>query len=363
MAARTRPVHVRKLETMKTRKLRIGVAGLGRIGWDFHCQRLAAHADYTLAAVADPLPARVQEAESTFGCRGFATFAAMIAAGDLDIVVVATPTHLHRAMAEAAFSAGLHVILEKPMAPTATEARAIARAATKAGRKLTIYQPHRLAAYLQHLRALLADGRIGQVYHVRRGMFAYVRRDDWQSLRKFGGGMLNNYGAHGLDQLLCLTGADIRRLFCELRRVVTLGDADDVVKVLYETKAGVLGELDINMGAALGSYELEVYGTHGAIHLNRGVFKRRWFDPEKLPAKELNRALASRNRAYPSDQIPWQEEELKVDPTLEVDIFADFAHAVRTGKPPFVPPAETVRVTELLERCRADARRILESRG
>ena len=291
---------------MKKKRIRIGVAGLGRIGWEFHCKTLAPHADFVLAAAADTEPARVKEAEATFGCRGFDSFEAMLAAGGLEAVVIATPTHLHRSMAEAAFAAGLHVILEKPMAPSAADARTIARCAKKCNRVLTVYQPHRLAAYLQHLRLLLASGRIGPVYHVRRGMFNYVRRDDWQSLRKYGGGMLNNYGAHGLDQLLSLTGTDVKRLFCQLRRVATLGDADDAVKVVYETRRGVLGELDINMGAALGLYELEVYGVHGAISLRSGVFTVRWFSLAQLPPKTLDKTLA----AYRQQTLPASDYEL-----------------------------------------------------
>ena len=347
---------------MKKKRIRIGVVGLGRIGWEFHCKTLALHADYVLAAAADTVPIRVKEAEATFGCRGFDNFETMLADGNLEAVVIATPTHLHRSMAEAAFATGLHGILEKPMALSAADARAIARYAGKCKRVLTVYQPHRLAAYLQHLRLLLDSGRIGPVYHIRCGMFNYVRRDDWQSLRKYGGGMLNNYGAHGLDQLLSLTGTDVKRLFCQLRRVAALGDADDAVKVVYETRRGVLGELDINMGAALGLYELEVYGVYGAISLRNGVFNVRWFSAAQLPPKTLDKALASRNRAYPSDEIPWQEEHIPVDQKLQADIFADFARAIRTGSTPFVPPAESVLVTEMLERCRRAAGRVINSR-
>ena len=116
------------------------------------------------------------------------------------------------------------------------------------------------------------------------------------------------------------------------------------------------------MGAALGLYELEVYGLHGAISLRNGVFNIRWFSAAQLPPKTLDKAIASRNRAYPSDEIPWHEEHIPVDQKLQADIFADFARAIRTGSTPFVPPAESVLVTEMLERCRRAAGRVLYSR-
>ena len=346
------------------RQIRIAVAGLGRIGWDFHCRQIAKHSrDFVLAAVADPEPARRAEAEKEFGCRAYADYREMLRAGGLDAMVVATPTHLHRAMAAAALRGGRHVILEKPMALTAADARAIADCAARRRRVLTVYQTHRLIAYFQQLRHLIADGRIGRVYHVRHGVFWFVRRDDWQSLRKYGGGMLNNYGAHDLDQALNLTGNRVKRLFCQLRRVATLGDADDAVKIVYETFDGVIGEVDINMGAAVRPYEFEVQGTTGGIRYQSNEFTVRWFDPRKLKPKKLHPGLASLGRSYPQEtDVPWREEKIPVDPRFEVDLYADFARAIRTGKPPFVPPAESVRVMEVMERCRRDAGPIVESR-
>ena len=175
----------------------------------------------------------------------------MLANAKLDAVLLASPTHLHAPMALAAFRRGLHVLLEKPMAADYREAQAIARAAKRANRVLTVYQPHRLRDYFQTVLKVLRSGRLGKVFHVKRAHYAFSRRDDWQALRKYGGGMLRNSGAHGADQLLAITGSNIKRVFCQLRRVASLGDAEDVVKMVYETREGVLGELEINHASLL----------------------------------------------------------------------------------------------------------------
>ncbi|MBT4823326.1 MAG: Gfo/Idh/MocA family oxidoreductase, partial [Lentisphaerae bacterium] len=204
-------------------KLKIAVAGLGRIGWNFHAKRIDASADFELAAVGDTVPERRAEAEDVFGCRSYADFATMIAEESLDAVVIATPTHLHLDMTLAAFEAGLDVLLEKPMASNLTEATEIVEAAEKLGRVLTVYQPHRLNAYFQHLKAIVDAGQIGRITQVLRGSFSYSRRNDWQSLQEYGGGMLNNYGAHFLDQVLQLIGYDTKRVVCDLQKVASLG--------------------------------------------------------------------------------------------------------------------------------------------
>ena len=330
------------------------------MGW-VHLQTLANHADYTIAGVADPVAERRAEAVAKFGCPAFASHEELLHAGQLDVVVIASPTHLHLPMAVAAFQAGLHVFLEKPMALTVAEARTIAQAAKRARRVLTICQPHRLMAYHQQTKQAIATGKIGQVYHIKRGGFGWVRRNDWQTLTKFGGGMLNNHGAHYIDQLLDLTGRDIERLFCRLSRVAAMGDAEDVVKLVYQTKTGILGEVEINMATPHGGYELEVYGTHGTLWKEGNTLKLKYFIPAELPARELETALASTGRQYPRDSAKFYEESIAIDAKHNIDMFADLAHAIRTGGAPFVKPAETLAVMQMLERCRKSAKRIIET--
>ena len=346
---------------MRSGKIRMGVAGLGRIGWPFHCAQIAAHPEFTLAAVQDLEEDRRTEAEDKYGARGYIRFEQMLKEEKLDAVAIATPTHLHREMAEAAFAAGCHVMLEKPMAPNAADAAAIVRAAARRARVLTVYQPRRAEAYFQHLRSLLSAGVIGDVYHVRIGMFQFTMRNDWQALRRFGGGMLNNYGAHALDQVLQLIGYDIRRIFCALRIVASVGDAEDVVKIVLESSGGVIGEVDINQASTINPYFIEVWGTRGALSLppdDMEHFTVRHLAPRSLRPKKLIPALASVGRLYPGGDVPVRETTIAVDPARAVDVYADFAKAIRTGKQPFVLPAEPLAVMRLIDRCRAQSGRI-----
>jgi len=341
-------------------KLKIGVTGLGRIGWE-HAKALANHADFTLAAVADPVGERRDEAVTKFGCAAFATHEELLQVEPLDVVVIASPTHLHRAMAVAAFQAEKHVLLEKPMAVTVAEAQEIAQAAQGARRVLTVYQPHRLREYHQLTRQIIAEGKLGKIYHVKRGAFGWGRRNDWQTLLKFGGGMLNNTGAHFIDQLFDLTGRDIDRMFCRLGRVAALGDAEDVVKLVYQTRAGILGEMEVNQATPGRGYEMEVYGAHGVLWKDDQVLKLRYFRPEELSARELETSLASTGRKYPRDTAQFYDETIACASLNSVDVYADLARAIRTGGEPFVKPAETLAVMQMLERCRQEAQPIVET--
>jgi predicted dehydrogenase len=171
--------------------------------------------------------------------------------------------------------------------------------------------------------------------------------------------MLGNYGAHGLDQVLALTGYDVEKVFCNLRRVASLGDAEDVVKVVYQTRGGVIGEVEINQACLHRPFDIEVYGTRGVITKNKDEFTVRSLSPRQLRAKRLNASLASPNREYPSDDVECRVEAIRVDPKYQVDVYKDFARAIRTGGEPFVPAAQTLEVMRVMEWCRKDSRRII----
>ena len=348
---------------MAKSRLRVAVAGLGRIGWDFHAQSLAAHPEYELVAVADTEAERRAEAEGALGVVAVADYGDMLDRVRLDVVVVATPTHLHRNMVLAALDRGLHVMLEKPMAANLRDARAIVRAAGKAGTRLTVYQPHRAAAYFQHLKQIVDSGRIGRVHWVRRGLFKYARRNDWQALRRFGGGMLNNYAAHALDQLLYLVGYDVRRVFGDLQRAASMGDAEDVVKIVLETRGGSIAEVDINQASCISPYEMLVWGTCGGIVYSGDRLWIRSFDPDQLPEKAMDNSLASADREYPSDQIDFVEETVPVDESLEVDVYANLANAILDDAPLLVDPRETLAVMGVMEKARESSGGIRNLRG
>jgi predicted dehydrogenase len=342
---------------MPPKRTRIAVSGLGRIGWEFHCREIAGHPRFDFVAVHDVDAGRLLEAERVYGVAGFRSFPKMLADCGLAAVAIATPTHLHKGMALEALRAGCHVLLEKPMARNSAEAAAIVRAAARRQRLLTVYQPLRASAYFQQLLKVLASGMIGEPYHVRIGSFNYVRRNDWQSLRRYGGGMLNNYGAHALDQLLQLIGYDIKRVFANLRVVASMGDADDVVKVVIESRKGLIGEVDINQASAINPYIMQIWGTRGVVVIprDRDGLNVTYFRQGDIPAKELNRSLASEGRKYPYDKIPFREQTVPVDRSLAVDFYANFADAIRKRRPLFVKPEEPLAVMRLIDRCRASS--------
>jgi len=336
--------------------LRTAVVGLGRIGWQFHGPQVAAHEGFSFIAAVDPLEERRQEAIERYGVRGYGTYEEMLAKETLDLVVIASPTPFHAGQVIAAFERGYDVFCDKPMAPTLAEADRMIETMRAHGRKLMVYQPHRARAEIVALRAILAQGWIGPVYMIKSARTGYTRRNDWQALRQYGGGMLNNYGAHHVDLLLHLSGSRARRVCCALRAIATLGDAEDVVKAVIETEDGTILDLDINIAAAHGMRPWHVLGRRGSAVLDEDewAWRVRFYGEEALGEGVVHEELAAPERRYDNvdEMIPWEEQVVPVTEYAAVDYYEQCYRYYALNEAPYVPIEETREVMRVLEMCR-----------
>ena len=115
--------------------VKVGVIGIGIMGWH-HARVLSLLKDAQLVAVADPDPERGQLATEQFGCDWFPDYHSLL--GEVEAVCIAVPTLLHHKVGQTCLEAGLHVLIEKPIAASQEEASALIVAANKAGRLLQV---------------------------------------------------------------------------------------------------------------------------------------------------------------------------------------------------------------------------------
>ena len=337
------------------------LAGLGRIGWQFHMPNILAHEGFALTGVCDPVEERLREAEALCPVTGYTDFTAMLAAEKPELVVLASPTHLHAEQAIYAMEQGCDVFTDKPIAPDLAETDRILAAMERTGRKLMVYQPHRGTAETCTLRELLRSGIIGKVYLMKMSSTAFLHRNDWQAFKKYGGGMLNNYGAHIIDKQLYLAGASAVSVHGHMNRITSAGDADDFVKLLLLTENGVTLDIEINMAAAIDLPDTIVYGSYGAIQRihdeNTGAaYRVRYFDPAEQPAIVASDDLAAANRKYiTAEPQNWHEQVVPIRADAAVRFYDECYAYFAEGKPPFVPVTETREVMRVIAECRKDA--------
>lgn len=338
--------------------LRTAVIGLGRIGWYFHVPQVINHDGFNLVALVDPLQERLDEAKGEFGIKGYLDCDALLDTEKLDLVVIASPTQFHADQTIAAFESGYDVFCEKPMALSLEEADRMIASMAKHRRKLMISQPHRARAEVVALQEILRQDLIGPVYMMKRADSVYIRRNDWQAFRKHGGGMLNNYGAHFIDQLLYLSGSSAKRITCALRTIASLGDADDVVKAVIQTENGIILDVDINMASAHPIPPWQIFGERGSIVFDaeQGNWRVRFYRQEELSDITAQEGLAARDRSYETGEtIPWQEEVVSISGFQPVDFYEKCYQYFALDEEPFVPVTESRELMRVLEACRKDA--------
>lgn len=128
------------------KKIKVAVIGLGRIGWGFHLPQIAGHGGFHLISAADTSEERLLEAKEKYSITGYTDYIEMYEKEKPDLVVIASPTLFHREQAIEAMEHGIDVFLDKPMAMDLKEADDIINTMERTGRKLMVYQPHRVTA-------------------------------------------------------------------------------------------------------------------------------------------------------------------------------------------------------------------------
>jgi len=335
--------------------IRVGVAGLGRSGWNIHCAAFGKLPDhYKVVAVTDPDQARMQEANAKFGCAMHSSFDALINDPNVELVVVATPSKFHASNTISALKAGKAVVCEKPFATSANEADQVLKVADETGKLVAPFQNRRFAPDFRKVQEILASGKLGRITQIRCCVHSFGRRWDWQTLREFGGGELNNTGPHFLDQLLELLGEGEPEIFCHLDRALTSGDADDCAKVILRIPGRPLVELEISKANAYPQKNWTIMGTSGSLTGSITELSWKYVDFSKMPERPVDRTPQSADRQYNRETLEFTEETWKASPEesdLADNYYRSIYGTIREGKPLVVTPQSVRRQIHILQRC------------
>lgn len=344
------------IEMIKKHRLQIAVSGLGRIAWQYHIPCIINDMRFQLVAVADPLQERLDEAKDSFGIkRIYTSLPAMLKNETPDILLIASPTLFHGEQIKLALEHGIDIICEKPLTSSLKDAEKII--ASIRSNKLMVYQPHRLTPEAKSLKEILASGILGEIFMVRRSYCNYSRRNDWQAFTVNGGGMLNNYGSHFIDQFIYLFGGGFSSVNAVTRKIASCGDAEDFVKILAVNQRNVALDLEINMGSAFDGNEWLVYGTHGTalFDASKSKWKLKYFAPAELRPLNVQTGLAAEGRIYSNGvDVPWQEKEILTErANMLANGFYDFCyHYFALDEAPLVSLGNTMEVMKALDACR-----------
>jgi len=273
--------------------IRVAVIGTG-FGTAVHVPAFQSCPDTEVVAICSGREERAQEAAAKFNIPHWSTdYRAVVARDDVDLVSISTPPYEHHPMAMAALDAGKHVLLEKPMAVNAQQARELVAKAQAKGVVHAMAHEFRFAPARAYMKDLLDQGYLGKLNHVNASLLVARRVGslasptyNWSAQRAMGGGVLNGLGSHFIDALRHWFGditavagqAYVHRP--ERRDAVTgeprMADADDAFTCTLRFKNGGWGTLTISTAAPFGpGGRMEAYGTEGTL-----VANQKGFNPE-----------------------------------------------------------------------------------
>jgi predicted dehydrogenase len=331
----------------------IGMVGSGFMGLTYS-ESLSKHVKGAhLAAVTGGKRAGALAAE--YGVPALPSLGALLARPDVDAVILATPDQLHCSQTEQAATAGKHVLVEKPMAPTVAHGDRMITACRAAGVNLAVVQTERFRTLTRRAKELIDGGAVGSLWMLRTisSFPVGVTRDiianrTWLN-DPAGGGMFMNIASHNTDFLLWLTGGPARRVFAQVNTFSDLPSPAQSVMAQIGFAGGVMGHMWISSefpppGFPSSEVRFQVVGSQGLLDfenfeyldLGKGQGWERVFTPQRF------------------DYFKEPKSPIRLEPHIRV--VQEFVDSIRERRRPSVAGEEGRAAIELCEACLISAR-------
>jgi predicted dehydrogenase len=297
---------------------------------------------------------------------------------DIDVVDISTPGFLHHPMAIAAAEAGKHLICEKPLANTLAEAKEMLRAVEKAGVKHYVNFNYRRVPAVALAKQLMADGRLGEIYHYHGAYLQDWIMDPqfplvWRLEKKYAGsGALGDIGAHAAD-LAQFLNADIREVvgfmttFIKERPLVDAGPGawgakggrgkgkvtvDDETNFLARFKNGSAGVFESTRfaGGRRNYNTLQIYGSKGSLAWNfERMNELEFFDRTEAGAEQGYKTILATEAAHPYVGAWWPPGHIVGYEHTFVHAIHDFLTCLEKDRMPTPNFRDGVKVQAVLD--------------
>ena len=300
--------------------LRIGVIGVGVMGSN-HARVLAELPGVKLVGVADPDRKRSGQVARSLGCASFTDAESLIRRG-VDAVTIAAPTHFHRDIAIDCAGRGIHVMVEKPIASTVEESRAIVAAARRADVTLMVGHVERFNPAVQSIKRAIKDQDILSIAITRVGPFPP---------RMSNVGVVIDLAVHDIDLIRWFTDSEIVEIQPQTSSAVA--EREDIALLQFRTASGVLAHINTNWLTPFKARTIHV--------ATRDKY---------LIADLLTLQVTECFGFQPDGSYSMRHLSVGYAEPLRSELVA-FVTAIRTGETPAVTGEEAVASLEIATRC------------
>lgn len=273
--------------------LRIGVVGLGWVA-GAHIETFKSVKGARVVAACSRREQNAADLKAKYGIplRSYTDFKKFLADPEIDVVDICTPHPQHAEQAIAAARAGKHVIIEKPLALSWKDAKAIRDAVKKAGVKAMVCFEVRYSAQFQLARSVVGEGLLGELHYAEvdyyHGIGPWYGQFNWNIKKAMGGSSLLTAGCHALDALLMLMDAPVEEVVSHSTKskseIFKPYEYDTTSITLLKFKGGKLGKV-ASVTDCLQPYYFHTHlvGSQGSMldnkiysHKLKGMYKTQW---------------------------------------------------------------------------------------
>jgi predicted dehydrogenase len=337
---------------MTVQKLNVAIVGFGLSGKVFHAPFVHAHPGFELKTI---MTSGEEAGKKYPQARITREFDEILIDDGIDLVVICSPNEFHFDQARMALEAGKHVILEKPITPTAGEAAELFRIAAANNRQLFPFQNRRWDGDFLTLKHILEEGYLGKILDLETRFDRYtpeVGRAAWRYNQNMAGGTLYDLGVHLIDQAVVLFGGP-EAVFCRLfnQRENSVVDDSFDLKLIYP---------GLNVTVKAGVFVRET-GPRYAVHGTLGSFVKYGLDPQegalrkgKIPGSEGWGAEPKRqwgllHTEFKGKKIRGRYETI---PGNYMAFFEDVHDAISKNKGPTITPEQVLATLSIIEKAR-----------
>jgi predicted dehydrogenase len=299
-----------KVKVKSMEKVKFGVIGAKGIGRT-HMEGIGSCGKAKLVAIADINETEGQAAASKYGAKWYMDYEKMLDRKDLDAVSICTPHFLHCPMTLKALEYSKHVLVEKPMAISVSEADSMVDKARSAGLKLGVVFQYRTFPVYREIKQLIEYGEIGKIYRINMEACtfrtqAYYESDSWRGKwATEGGGALINQTIHNIDLLQWLVGKPAR-LMGQIDTMYHSAEVEDIASAAIKFENGAHGTLQVSIVDAIEATRLEICGEKGKIESD-GDAKR------AVMSKPLKECIADQKVWGGRPEYQWHEVKPKTE--------------------------------------------------
>lgn len=328
----------------------VGIVGYGGMG-SYHGRSLKEQDRLRVVAVCDLKEERLAEGR-TEGYAAFLELEELLAHPEVDVVLIATPNHVHKDIAIQAMEAGKHVICEKPVTLNADEMREIIVATERTGRTFMVHQNRRWDNDYLTVKNMVDEQLLGEVYsvesriHGSRGI-----PGDWRHEKQYGGGMMLDWGVHLIDRIVMMYNEKVAKLYCEFS-YVWKDECDDGFKLLLTFESGRTAQIEVgtmNYQSLPLWYALGTEGTATIRDWNLDGEMMRLQTFEDKDAKPIVAGAGFTKTMAPRGEDTIEKLPLQIVKGNVMEFYANFADTIEGKATQVIRNDEVLYVMEIID--------------